>query len=406
VSSFDSPPPSLDSINETKNNPTTNPSFKINPSSSFDTVHETGGPSVVSDSSSTNPASSSEPNTINSTLFSNESIRKLQQRSMQRLMGIYRNNNGEGTEETNETKSLFKFARKDSLLGLGKNSASRNDINNSNKNSMWAVSRDTAPTPKEQIFRLLLHRQQEQQDLHQRELLHQQQTNPSDNVTSILQQRIKELMHHRQVLEDNNQQEKPQQQEHQEQEQIDSPDGATSILRERITELMHQRKQLYDDHDHHHQQQMTSPENASPSIKDQIMEMMQHRKLLEDHLYSQQQSQASSEDFPPSLVEQVIDMIQRGKLQQEDRQEQKISIIGTNGQRFGNDSSTNSSRVIEEFLIQQQQQHEEHQKRMQLAMMATNTTRFPIRRDTLSHVRMNNSENHIDSLPWNVTSMA
>jgi len=409
-SKYGSPPSSLNLSNETKNNPNTDPSFKNNAPLSFHAVRQAGGTSVVPDCSSTSSNSTSESSTNNSTLFSSESIRQLQQRSMRRLMGIYQNNNGKGTEGSNETSSLFKFARRDSLLGLGKNSASRNDANNSNKNSTLAATEDTAPS--DQIIELLFVRQQEQQDQQQQQqLLYQQQTNSSDDATSILQQRIKELLHQRQLVEGNHQQEDHQQQEQQQQEQqqeeeTDPSDDATSILRERITELMHQRKQLYDDHEQQQQQQMVSPENTSHYLHDQMMQMVHRRKLLEDHLHHQQQQQASSEDTTPSLVEQVIEMIQRRKLQQEHHPEQTKSIIDTIGQNFGNDSSVASGPTIEEFLIQQQQHHQQHQKRMQLAMMAINTTRFPIRRDTLSHVRTNNSENHRNSIPWNVTSMA
>eukprot|EP00535_Pseudo-nitzschia_heimii_P013326 CAMPEP_0197197596 /NCGR_PEP_ID=MMETSP1423-20130617/32948_1 /TAXON_ID=476441 /ORGANISM="Pseudo-nitzschia heimii, Strain UNC1101" /LENGTH=674 /DNA_ID=CAMNT_0042651421 /DNA_START=94 /DNA_END=2118 /DNA_ORIENTATION=- len=411
---YGSPPSSSDSSSNRENNLSPNPFFKNNAESSMNVVQKMSGASVVSDGSSNDSSSSSESPSIGQTLFSNKSIRELQQRSMRRLMGIYQNNDGEGTEGARETNSIFKFARRDSLLGIGKDPASRKNANDSNKNSLWGVAEDTAPSAKEQTMALLQRQQQEQQDHHHQQ--QQQQTASSDNATSILQKRVNELMHHRQLLEYQRQQAE---QQHQ-QVQTNSTDDANTILRERITELMHQRKQLYDNHHDNHQQQqqqqqqqVESSENAIPSLQDQIKGLMHRRKLLEDHIHhqqrqqQQQQQKASSDDASSSLVEHMIEVIERRKLQRENHLERASPVTGTIGPRFGTDDNGNSSRMIEEFLIQQQQRQEEHQKRMQLAMMAMNTTPFPIRRDTLSHVRTDNADqSHQDSLPWNVTGMA
>ena len=402
---YGSPPSSLDYSSNMKNIQTSNHFFKNNASSSSSAVHETGVSSVASDGSTEGASSSSESNTIGQTLFSNESIRELQQRSMRHLMGIYQNNDEEGTEGACGTNSLFKFARKDSLLGIGKNSASRNDTSISNKNSAWAVSKGTSPPEKGQTMDLLHRRQQEQQDhLHQ-----QQQMATSNDATSILQQRVKDLMQHRQLLEYNRQQA-----EQQQPEQTESTDDANTILRERISELMQQRKQLYDNHQQ--QEQVESPENDTLSLQDQIKELMQRRKLLEDHIHhqqlqQQQLQQQQHQDASPSLVDHVIEMIQRRNLQQGHHPERTSPVPGTIGPHVGGggkgNGNNNSNRVMENFLIQQQQRQEEHQKRMQLALMAMSANRFPIRRDTLSHLCTNEtSESRRHSLPWNVTSMA
>jgi len=385
---YGSPPSSLDSTNNNQNNSSPNPLFKEKIPSSFGAILKTGAASVVSDVSSTSSSRPSDSGTIGQPLFTNESIRKLQQRSMRRLMGIYQNNNEEGTEGTDETKSLFKFARKDSLLGMGKNSASRNDAKTSSKNSVWAVPEDTAPTPKERIVKMM-DRSQEQ---------HEQKAAPPDDATSILQERIKELMHQRQIQEKHYQQE-------QQQQQMASSDDATSILQERITELMHQRQFLYETHHQQQQQQAPSSEYATPSLQDHIAEMMHRRKILEDHLHHQQQQQTSCSDNPPSMVEGMMEMIQRRQLLQDHHQQQTSPAIATTGRSLGDDSS-NPKHMIKAFLIQQQQHQQEHQKKMQLALMAMNKTSSPIRRDTLRHVHTDESSVSRHPIPWNVTSMA
>lgn len=325
------PPSASERSRSTGSSPTPN-SFHEN-----EAVAEFGAASVVSDVSST---SSSESSANGKSVFADESIRKLQERSMRRLMGIYNNNNGEGTEGPSETNSLFKFARRDSLLGIG-NSTTSATANTSNQNNVRAVTEDNAPSQQEQIM---------------------------------------EMIHRRQLLQD-----------HQEQQQAQS----------------------YDD--------------TTPCLQDQIVEMVVRRQLLQDHLQQQQQEQqqqqrqqALSEDTSTSLVEQVMEMVHRRQLLEDQQQEQQqhhhdaSSIIAAAaaamGQSIGGDNNTSKpNSMVEQFLIQQQQHQQEHKLRMQQALMAMNATRFPIRRDTLSHVHSNaihdgTSVNH-HPLPWNVTSM-
>ena len=247
---------------------------------------------------------------------------------MRRLMGIYQNKNGEGTDGVSETNALFKFARRDSLLGI-RDSAARENANA----VVPAVSAETAPSPQEQLV---------------------------------------EILQRRQILKDQQQQKQ--------------------------------------------QQHVASSEDTTFSLEEQTVEMQHRRQLLQDHLQHQQQHVASSDDTNPSLREQVMEMLQRRLLLEDQQQQQHFpSILGVLGQGIGCDSSNKSNdagSMMEFVLLQQHQRQQEHQNRMQLAVMAMNATRFPIRRDTLSHVHTNTTHseaaasiNH-PSLPWNVTSMA
>ncbi len=301
-------------------------------------VSESGNSSVVSDSSSTGSAdSSSSGNTCGQSLFADESIRKLQERSMRRLMGIYQNNNGDGAEGSSETNSLFKFARRDSLLGLRNNKpASTKTSNASSKNSTWAVPpQEKASSPQEQLL---------------------------------------EMFHRRQLLQEHHEQQQQQQQQQQQEED-------TSSLEEQIMEMLRQR-QLLQEHLRHRlqqqQQQFTSAEETTPSLQAQLIETMKRRKMLEGHGHQEQQVVCSTMENDNGL------------------------------------HAVNTTRLIEEYLIQQQQHHEDHKNKMKMALIAMGSTRFSIRRDTLSHVH--NGENHHEvggatainhqSLPWSLSGMA
>jgi len=296
--------------------------------SSFQPVAKSRSASMVSDGFST---SSSEANTTGQSLLFDDIIRQLQERSMRRLMGIYQKKNGEGTEGVSETNALFKFARRDSLLGI-RDSAARENANA----VVPTVPAETAPSPHEQLV---------------------------------------EILQRRRILQDQQQQ---------------------------------QQKQ---------QQHVASSEDTTFSLEEQTVEMQHRRQLLQDHLQHQQQHVASSDDTNPSLREQVMEMLQRRLLLEDQQQQQQHfpSILGVLGQGIGCDSSKKSNdagSMMEFVLLQQHQRQQKHQNRMQLAVMAMNATRFPIRRDTLSHVHTNTTHseaaasiNH-PSLPWNVTSMA
>jgi hypothetical protein len=267
--------------------------------SSFQPFAKSRSASVVSDGSST---SSSEASTTGQPLLFDDSIRQLQERSMRRLMGIYQNKNGEGTDGVRETNNLFKFARRDSLLGIRDSAAS--------ENANAVVPADSTHSPKEQLV---------------------------------------EILQHRRILEDQQQQQQQQQKQ---------------------------------------QQHATSSEDTTSFLEEQIVEMQHRRQLLQDYLQHQQLHVANSEDTGPSLREQVMERLQR-RLLLEDQQLHFPSILGALGQGIGCDSSNKSNdagSMMETFLLQQHQRQQEHQNRMQLAVMAMNATRFPIRRDTLSHV--------------------
>lgn len=316
---YDSSDPPRDTSQSTSN------THSPNKVSSFQPVAKSRSASMVSDGFST---SSSEANTTGQSLLFDDSIRQLQERSMRRLMGIYQNKNGEGTDGVSETNALFKFARRDSLLGI-RDSAARENANA----VVPAVSAETAPSPQEQLV---------------------------------------EILQRRQILKDQQQQKQ--------------------------------------------QQHVASSEDTTFSLEEQTVEMQHRRQLLQDHLQHQQQHVASSDDTNPSLREQVMEMLQRRLLLEDQQQQQHFpSILGVLGQGIGCDSSNKSNdagSMMEFVLLQQHQRQQEHQNRMQLAVMAMNATRFPIRRDTLSHVHTNTTHseaaasiNH-PSLPWNVTSMA
>lgn len=303
---------------------------------------ESGGASVVSDVSSTTSNSSESSSTNGQSLFADESIRKLQERSMRRLMGIYQNNNGEGAEGASETNSLFKFARRDSLLGIRDSTAS-DTTNASSKNSVWAAPQeDQAPSPQEQLLEIL----------HRRKLLQEQQ---------------------------------------EQQEQAMASEETTSALEDDIIEMLHQRR-LLQEHIHQQQQQMASAADATPSLQEQLVEMIQRRRILE----GQQQHQEQDHEQHLPQVSSVLGAIGQ-------------SMVGGDSR----DDNTTTSSLIENFLIQQQQHQQEHQNKMKLALMAMGASRFPIRRDTLSHVNME-PQSHDDSaapmnysaLPWNLASMA
>lgn len=293
-------------------------------------VSESGGASVVSDSSSTDSTESSSGNSGRQSLFADESIRKLQERSMRRLMGIYQNNNGDGSEGSSETNSLFKFARRDSLLGLKNGKpVTNNPTNAPQQNSSWAVPppKDKGPSPEEQLLEALRRRQLLQEHHEQ-----QQQAAPVEDSSSIVEEQIVEMLRQRQLLQE------------------------------------HLRQQLQQ------QQQLASAEDTAPSLQQQLLETMKRRKILEDHEHQQQTAS---------------------------------SVLGDDSSVHG----VNTTRLIEEYLIQQQQHHKDHKNKMKVALMAMGTTRFPIRRDTLSHVNTNQNEiggnatNH-QTLPWSLSSMA
>ena len=283
---------------------------------------ESGGASIVSDVSSTGSAdsSSSSSNSGGQSVFADEAIRKLQERSMRRLMGIYQSNNGEGAEGSGETHALFKFARKDSLLGIrNKLSAANATSKASVRNSSWAEKRATSP--REQVLELL----------HRRQVVQPQQKSVYPNDTVVLEEQIAEMLRQREILQE-----------------------------------------------HLRQQQAASVMNTPPSLQEQLMEMMERRNILQGH---GQQYQTASSD------------------------------VGTY-----NDSSrvsnTATSSLIEKYLIQRQQRHRDHKNKMKLALMAMNANRFPIRRDTLSHVHTKPNQNnsastsHKPTLPWSLSGMA
>ena len=271
---------------------------------------DSGGASVVSDVSSTGSteSSSSSNNSGGQSVFADETIRKLQERSMRRLMGIYQNNNGEGAQESDETHELFKFARKDSLVGIrNKKLAASATVNASRQNSSWAV--------------------------------------PAAEKRSSPQQQVVQLMRHQQIL-----QEKPRQK---------SPDD-TAVLEEQIAEMLRQREILQEHiRQQKLQQQAASVMNTPPSLQEQLMEMMERRRVLQGH---GQQYQTTSSD------------------------------LGTHNGSSTDGTTTTS--LIEKYLIQQRQHHRDHKNKMKLALMAMNANRFPIRRDTLSHVPAGPSQNN------------
>ena len=300
--------------------------------SSFESSVESGGASVVSDVSSTGSTESSSGNNSGQSLFADESIRKLQERSMRRLMGIYQNNNGDGTEGSSETNTLFKFAKRDSLLGIRNNSTAGDATSGPRQNSSWAVPppEDKTPSPQEQLLQLL-HRRQLLQEHHEQQ--QQQQASPED--TASLEEQIVEMLRQRQLLQE------------------------------------HLRQQLEQ------QQQAAATEDTTPSLQEQLMEMMERRKILEGH---GQQHQTTS------------------------------SVLGSESNN--NNRGSNTTSLIEEYLIQQQQHHEDHKNKMKLALMAIGTSRFPIRRDTLSHVHTESHQNEVPAamnhhtLPWSLSGMA
>jgi len=351
---------SSDTCNSTLSTHT--PFHENNMVSSFETGAEsTGGASMVSDvasTSSSNSASSSESSTSGQPLFAENDFRKLQERSMRRLIGIYQQT-GEGTERASETDALFKYARRDSLLGI-RNSAASDTANASGQSSVWAVPEDTTPSQQEQVF---------------------------------------EMLHHEQLLQDQHQQQRQQHQyQQQQQQQAASSEETDPSVQEQLIEMLRCRQLLQD----HHQQQQISSEEMAPSPQEQMMEMLHRRQFLQDqhqqqrqqHQYEQQQQQeqqrASSKETDPSLQEQMMNMLHYRQLLQ-DQQQKVSSVMDTIGNGIGGDRSSNSNNnsnnnLLEQFMIQQHQHQQEHKSTLQQAFIAMNTPQFPIRRDTLSLV--------------------
>lgn len=255
---------------------------------------------------------------------------------MRRLMGIYQNKNGDGAEGSAETNSLFKFARRDSLLGLRNNKpAAENTSKTCTENSTWSV-----PTPEEKGL------------------------SPQEQLLEVLRRR--------QLLQEH------EQQQQQEQQQVED----NSSLEEQIVEMLRQR-QLLQAHLRQQlqqqQQQLVAAEESTPSLQEQLLETMERRKMLEGHGQQQQQ------------------------------QQQHHVMDNGNGMQ-----GANTTRLIQEYLIKQQQHHEDHKNKMKLALMAMGSTRFPIRRDTLSRVHTGVNHNEVggastitrQSLPWSLSGMA
>ena len=299
---------------------------------------DSAGASVVSDAdvSSTGSncsSSSSESNNSSQSLFADESIRKLQERSMRRLMGIYQNNSGEGVAGDKETNALFKFARRDSLLGI-RNNNSRDSNSTPSTNKVCAVPNEPILSRQEQLL----------------EMLHRQQ--------------LQERLQHQQAAEE-----------------------ATPSLEKQLIEMLHRRQQLEE---HFQQQQQVSHREIPLHLQKELLEMIHRRNLMQDN-GQQQQQQASAMKTAPSLQERLIDMIQhQQQMQGHEQHQQASSTLSAMMQSMGSDNGSinNANSLIEEYLIQQQQHHQEHQNKMKLALMAMNASRFPIRRDTLSHVHM------------------
>lgn len=160
--------------------------------------------------------------------------------------------------------------------------------------------------------------------------------------------------------------------------------------KEQLLEIL-DRRQLLEDQQ---QQHAASSEETAPSLEEQIVEIHHHRQLLQDHLQHQQQQVASSEDTAPSLHEQVMEMLQHRLLLEDQQQQQQqhhhqhqqqfSSIPDALDQSMGcdsssskyNDSSSNiADSMMENVLLQQDRRQQEHQNRMQLARMAMNAAR-------------------------------
>jgi len=251
--------------------------------SSFESAAESGGASVVSDVSSTDSAESASSNSSGQSLFANEGIRKLQERSMRRLMGIYQNNDGDGAEGFSDTNSLFKFARKDSLLGL-RNNLKSNDITNTPKqNSSWAIppQEDTASSPQERLMEFL----------HSRQLLQEQQQQPASREDSAtLEEQIVEMLRQRQLL-----------QEH-----------------------IRQQKQLQE------QQQ----QQVAPSLQEQLVEMMERRKILQGHGQQHRTAPCDLGDntTTTSLIEEYL--IQQRQHHEDHKNKMKLALMAMNATGF------------------------------------------------------------------------
>ena len=114
---------------------------------------------------------------------------------MRRLMGIYQNNNGEGPEGSDETHALFKFARKDSLMGIrNKKSAATATSNSSLQNSSWAVpaAEERAPCPQQQVVELIRRQQ----------ILQEQPLQKFSDDTAVLEEQIAEMLRQREILQE------------------------------------------------------------------------------------------------------------------------------------------------------------------------------------------------------------
>ncbi len=255
---------------------------------------ESGSASIVSDVSSTGSteSSSTSNNTGGQSVFADETIRKLQERSMRRLMGIYQNHDGEGAQESEETHGLFKFARKDSLVGIRNKKLAASAIGNaSRRNSSWAVpaAEKKAPCPQQQVVGLIRHQQ----------ILQEQPLQKFSDDTAVLEEQIAEMLRQREIL-----------QEH-----------------------IRQQKQL--------QQQAASAMNTAPSLQEQLMEMMERRRVLQGH---GQQYQTVSSDLDThnggstdgttttSLIEKYL--IQQRQRHQDHKYKMKLALMAMNANRF------------------------------------------------------------------------
>jgi hypothetical protein len=252
------------------------------------TPPESGGASVVSDVSSTGSTECSSGNSSGQSLFADEGIRKLQERSMRRLMGIYQNNNGNETEGSSETNALFKFARRDSLLGIRNNSTTSDTSNASRQNSACVAppSEDKGPSPQEQLLELL-HREQLLQEHHGQQQQHADAISMEEQIVDALRQR--------QLLQD------------------------------------HIRQQQQ-------QQQVASIEDSTPSVQEQLMEMMERRKVLEGHRQQHQTtfsllgSDSNSSSSTTGLIEEYL--IQQQQRHQDHKNKMKLALMAMGTTQF------------------------------------------------------------------------
>jgi len=328
---------SRDSSNNTWNDSTPLAPFRQRHTitSSFESGAESGGASIVSDVSSTDSAESASSNTSSQFLFADEGMRKLQERSMRRLMGIYQKNDWGGAEGFSQINSLFKFARKDSLLGLRNNLKSNDTRNTPKQNSLWVIR-------------------------------------PQEDSALSTQERLMEFLHRRQFLQDQDQDQDQQQQQQ--------------------------------------QQQLVSHEDSA-TLEEQIVEILRQRQLLQERIRRQKQLQEQQQHVAPSLQEQLMEMIERRKILQGHWQQHQTAPCGLDANNDSIKDYTATTNLIEKYLIQQRQHHEDHKNKMNLALIAMNATRFSSHRDT-SHLSTESDQNEVDVtmkhyiLPWGLSGMA